>query len=266
MSRELESNSLRLESALASWERWPANLAYKPKVIKKLSKGLTNLSYVISSATCDGNDQRFCLRINNPQSIELGINREHESTILKALQNKSFAPNLVFENSLLNFSVFDYYEGRSWTTADFLNDNQFTELESIIETFQSIEVPLSHMNYAGHLNNYFTQLQTKSPEKAKRFEKKLNTFLSEFEKISSKENTTVLCHHDLNPENILETANGLIILDWEYAGLGMPGFDKRFTNHYRNQSFNQIESLQNGDLIDQLIFWLLTLWNEVSND
>jgi thiamine kinase-like enzyme len=35
----------------------------------------------------------------------------------------------------------------------------------------------------------------------------------------------VLCHHDLIPENIIQGANGLFIIDWEYASLGHPQFD-----------------------------------------
>ncbi|MBD3648511.1 MAG: phosphotransferase, partial [Pseudomonadales bacterium] len=34
-----------------------------------------------------------------------------------------------------------------------------------------------------------------------------------------------LCHHDLLPENILDTPSGPVVLDWEYASLGEPAFD-----------------------------------------
>ena len=35
----------------------------------------------------------------------------------------------------------------------------------------------------------------------------------------------MLCHHDLIPENIIQSAKGLFIIDWEYASLGHPKFD-----------------------------------------
>jgi thiamine kinase-like enzyme len=34
-----------------------------------------------------------------------------------------------------------------------------------------------------------------------------------------------LCHNDLVAGNIIETSDGLKLIDWEYAGLGDPWFD-----------------------------------------
>ena len=35
----------------------------------------------------------------------------------------------------------------------------------------------------------------------------------------------MLCHHDLIPENIIVSARGLKLIDWEYGALGHPQFD-----------------------------------------
>ena len=43
--------------------------------------------------------------------------------------------------------------------------------------------------------------------------------------IDNQDWSPVLCHHDLIPENIIQSAKGLFIIDWEYASLGHPKFD-----------------------------------------
>ena len=50
------------------------------------------------------------------------------------------------------------------------------------------------------------------------FYKRLNNW-------QAKQTNQVLCHHDLTPENILETKQGIKIIDWEYSGRGHREFD-----------------------------------------
>jgi len=76
--------------------------------------------------------------------------------------------------------------------------------------------------------------------------------------------TPVLCHHDLIPENILETDDGLVLLDWEYASLGHPDFDQRYVRHCLDSHLEQSQgSLLSGDTLDRLIYWLVILWQKL---
>jgi len=45
------------------------------------------------------------------------------------------------------------------------------------------------------------------------------------EPLSSIGATPVACHNDLVPENILRTASGLTLIDWEYSGMNDPAWD-----------------------------------------
>lgn len=69
----------------------------------------------------------------------------------------------------------------------------------------------------------------------------------------------VICHHDMVPENIIETDRGLFIIDWEYAALGHPGLDflrlygaDYINNHQQQESLQAL--LQVKQAMDKL--WL----------
>jgi len=69
----------------------------------------------------------------------------------------------------------------------------------------------------------------------------------------------VICHHDMVPENIIETDRGLFIIDWEYAALGHPGLDflrlygaDYIINHQQQESLQAL--LQVKQAMDKL--WL----------
>ena len=91
------------------------------------------------------------------------------------------------------------------------------------------------------------------------------------------ESVNALCHNDLVAENILRVpGRGLVLIDWEYAGIGDPYFDlavvvrhhglgdaltQRFLAVYLGRAPDQPEQAR---LATQCDFYgcLLALWNE----
>ena len=74
--------------------------------ISYLIHGKTNDSYLL-----DFKKFKLVLRLNNKNSLNLGINRQNESLILQSLDKKNIVPNLVYMDNKYEFIIYEYIEG-----------------------------------------------------------------------------------------------------------------------------------------------------------
>ncbi|WP_075187080.1 phosphotransferase [Teredinibacter haidensis] len=263
----------RLDYALDTWQKWPINLVGPPKLVKPLNKGTTNNSYLVEvrsprslkRSACGLAVERFGVRINSNQSKELGIDRDWELELLRALAPLNISPKLLHDDRNLNFCVFSYVEGRVWSRHDLTRLSQRERLKEVVNRIQHIRVEASRFNYLKHLTGYALELEKRHIQLAKEKQLAFNEFLQQLEEFMEGSWQPVLCHHDLIPENILETDNGLFLLDWEYSGLGHPEFDLRYLGYCFNANIDESAGfLLKGDIIDKLIYWLVTLWQKLN--
>ena len=66
----------------------------------------------------------------------------------------------------------------------------------------------------------------------------------------------MLCHHDLNPSNIIKTNKGMKIIDWEFAGFGHKKYDLHSIELQDKENF----------FLDELINIINDLWYEIDNN
>jgi thiamine kinase len=240
-----------LVQALSQRSRWPieGELQSPPTEIKG---GLTNRSYLLNI-----NGHQYRLRLNTPAASSLGINRAREVVITKAVHQIGLSPALLFSGDNFSYSLFEYLPGRTWTAADFRNPSQRARLEPIVKQYQALKFDITPRDYIAYLDAYWQQIRDHdilSQEDTERYFE----FQVQLEMRTKTWPKFVLSHHDLIPENIIESEAGLTILDWEYASLGHPKLDER-----------HIELIACGapqhapDILDQLIHWLNTLWSAV---
>jgi len=236
--------SISSEDALSEWRLWPLSLLEAPKILRLLEGGLTNQSYLIESK-----GKRFKLRLNARNSTELGINREQESTILNAVAHLGVSPKLLYSSNDFRYSIFEFIEGRIWSKDDLTNPNKAALLFDLLDSYQKIPINLPGRNYLAYLKAYQDQLQ---PNNLTREEwSNYLALLRDLETTNGRWLNAKLCHHDLVPENIIETGNGLCILDWEYAAMGCGEIDKLSIDPDRSVS---------SPLAKALHFWLNKLW------
>ena len=182
--------------------------------MQQLEGGLTNTNYLIEAGS-----QRAVLRINNPQANKLGVNRQAEITILKKLQSTDFVPRFYFaDNRIL---VTEYIDGCPLDAKTALQPDIKKQIEQTIKAIQSIEIKdFDVRNYQSYLREYCNQLSPQDLDEILR-----QALFQIASNIDNQDWSPVLCHHDLIPENIIQSAKGLFIIDWEYASLGHPKFD-----------------------------------------
>jgi len=159
------------------------------------------------------------LRVNNLEAGKLGVNRQTEIAILKKLQSTDFVSRFYYSDSRI--LVTEYIDGYALDPDKALKPDTKTQIVQAIEKIQSIELPdFDTLNYELYLREYCNQL---SPLY---LDKKIRQALFQIARnIDTQEWNPVLCHHDLIPENIIQSANGIFIIDWEYASIGHPQFD-----------------------------------------
>ena len=199
---------------LQNWRRWQAPFQTQPQIVKQLEGGLTNTNYLVEAGS-----YRAVLRLNNPDAVKLGVNRQTEITVLKKLQGTNIVPRFYYADS--EILVSEYIDGYALDADKALKPDTKRQIVQALEKIQSIELPdLDTLNYELYLREYCNQL---SPLY---LDKKIRQALFQIARnIDAQEWHPVLCHHDLIPENIIQSANGIFIIDWEYAAAGHPQFD-----------------------------------------
>ena len=186
-------------------------------MVGELYGGLTNRSYLVSY-----DQQRAVVRINADNSAELGIDRQLEMDIVARLQHCQVSPQQL--HSTAQVSVTRFVEGRGWSKKDLRSPDQRQRMAAVIDRYQQVSPPASvtRFCYRPYLQAYADQLSTQTRQQYGQF---IDAVLEAAAAVDAQDWQPVLCHHDLNAENIIDSEQGLVVLDWEYANWGHPDID-----------------------------------------
>jgi len=238
--------------ALSSWQDWNTSgleaPEAEPEVVSELFGGRTNKTFLVSSG-----DFRAVIRINSPDAVKMGIDRQREKRILQLLQPTGLVPKVLFIHD--EFLVSEFIEGNSLTDKSLKNSHIMESLSEALAVVQSIQMPdASPRNYLDYCRQYLNQLSevTVSALVVKQIEEAARA-------VDGEAWDPVICHHDMVPENIIVNDRGLFIIDWEYAALGHPGLDflRLYGSDYASPE-SQKESLQSLFKVKQAMdkLWL----------
>ena len=199
---------------LQNWRRWQAPFQTQPQIVKQLEGGLINTNYLVEAGS-----YRAVLRLNNPDAVKLGVNRQTEITVLKKLQGTNIVPRFYYADS--EILVSEYIDGSTLDAEKALKPDISKQIEEAIEIIQSFKITnLEPLNYQAYCQQYCDQLCPDYLDKTIR-----QKLLQIAQNIDAQNWKPVLCHHDLIPENIILGSQGIVIIDWEYAAVGHPQFD-----------------------------------------
>lgn len=237
-----------LQQALSGWQDWAVPVETKPIVIEALSGGLTNRSFLVESGI-----YRAVVRINAENSQSLGIDRRREIEIRAQLQPMGCVPRTLFasEESLVS----EYISGRCWQAADLKNKINLKKISILLKRIQGVSLPekIIKRNYLAYCQSYIQQL----PRSVQRLEQPfIDELLETAHTIDQGNWVPVISHHDLVPENIIESGDRLFLLDWEYAAYGHPAIDflRIHGDNYNKPDGPSIKLLQKG--MDKLWYLL----------
>ena len=232
-----------IEYILSRWEEWAA---VKPKLLKPLG-GHSNKSYLVQAG-----QEKFVIRINIADQT-LGVDRQREIKVLNRIKGFDFSPTILAQNEhymVTKFieveqdqalppeemaKLFKLIHGLSYTEGTVLNP--FEKINDYLEKISEENQKLQQVNHS---------IQNLIEDSVQSLEKNINCF----------------CHNDLLPENIMQTKQGIKIIDWEYAQLGNPLFD--LAVYMEHMEYSDIESKRLLLAYDKTIDpALLTKWRLV---
>ena len=204
------------EDPLHGWTDWGSPFQ-SLRLLEKLDAGLTNQNYLIEA------DGRKCvLRINAPYSLALGIDRSREKLILEKASASGLAPDILFCSPEHGVLITYFIDGQHWHASDLDDADKLSLLTTAINQIHNLNVETKKFDYQKHEQNYWQQLQDKAVSIPDELYRQRDSVLGFIEKIPV---TATICHHDLNPGNIIIQSDKIYFLDWEYAAPAWPAFD-----------------------------------------
>jgi thiamine kinase len=184
-----------------------------------LNRGVVNETWRVFSGT-----DSYVLRRDTSMVNALGLDRKAELDVLAIASQAGLGPAVIWSDLDAGLLLTRYTDGVSWGEAEFGDKQNLLRLAKLLKRLHGVPTdskPLKIVNFAAHASHYAHQLAT--PE-AERFADEVASLVEKWCADSSRH---VLCHNDLVSGNIIDVAGNddLMLIDWEYAGLGEPYFD-----------------------------------------
>jgi thiamine kinase len=196
----------------------PVTVALADGSFRSVPGGLSNFAWQVS---CDGAREYF-VRIARGHGERLGADHVNERRVLELTSRAGLSPPVVRCDPAARLLVTQWvdarYVGRPLRSAQAL-----ALVARSLASLHSLPAPndLRAVHFdaqAEALEAAFEPGRTESLLAARAVEA--------FAALRASRTSPTLCHHDLNPLNLLTDAGGrLWLVDWEYAGLGDTAFD-----------------------------------------
>lgn len=218
-------HGLNLQDALAGWNLWSPSrpIVCKPEVVRPMSGGLTNHSYLLRAG-----DQYMVLRLNTANSEQLGLDRDMEQNTWLNAAAMDLAPALIHVDPAHKYLVSEYLIPNTLGQSNVQHVDYLRRLAELLVRVHQLPAEGVVLNISLRANHYWQSVeQLKIPfvKTLLPLRKKLEDFFSLIRIESRAESNLSLCHNDPVAENVIDTKQGLFLIDWEYAAVGDPYFD-----------------------------------------
>jgi thiamine kinase len=198
------------EQLLAEWQALGLPFAARPELVRALPGGRTNRSYLIEAA-----GERYVLRMDAAAGAALGIDRHREHRIVAAAAKAGLAPALVQADAERGYLLLAYAEGEHAEPAC-LSTARREALLTAAAQIAGLDVEVQASDYS----QLVALLRDDCDVDAK-----VGSELEQRIRLLQQHCARGICHHDLVPGNVIFSANTVLLIDWEYAGLGLPILD-----------------------------------------
>lgn len=211
---------MTLAEVLSDWPLW--GLTTKPveaAQVNILAGGLTNLCYRLSLDSGE-----YVIRMGAENTQALGIDRQIEKSIHQLVSSLQFTSALRYCDDKDRYWIRDYIEGESLgDDGSGISDSSLVYMIEQLKALHQVpvELALPRVNISDKADAYWSILEAKkADDEMLKMKALMQVAMSE-----PPAGDFCLCHFDPVPANWLYTAEGLQLLDWEYAGLGHPLWD-----------------------------------------
>jgi len=180
--------------------------------------GLTNSNYLVTV-----NGERFVLRVSGQNTARLGINRENELAALRNAAQARLAPEVVAFLPPDGHLVTRWVEGRHWDAQEYRTPEHVRLLTNTVKRIHSLPVNDAVFSPFQRINAFLETAISFNVPPPTGLDACLDTMHAvELEQQSDPSDWLRMCHNDLVSVNYLylEKVESIVILDWEFSGLG----------------------------------------------
>ena len=201
--------------------------------VTPLKGGMTNHHYRL-----DVGGRSFVLRIGGANRELLGIDRAQEYAAMSAAAAAGLAPKVFAYDPNVGYLVTEFARGAAPTVEEIHQEatlRRIVELLDRVHRLPAIRGDFSPFRRAAMLAQRAARFGVRFPEAVPWIDERVERIEAA---LDSRPATPVLCHNDLGRRNFIGDGR-LLLLDWEYAGMGDPMFD--LANYAANQSSSPAE-------------------------
>lgn len=194
---------------------------------QKIAQGSSNTLYRASDA-----QMHYILRINASDEFAFGVNRGREGKVLALIADQAWAPR-IFENNMRQGWCLMQGYGSCVSVGEATSDKVWHWYRQLLSCSEKLALnPLVNSGYIDfdyqYLMSCYMSIFERSKETALPLElcQLLNSKIAQLPEV-----TKCLVHQDLHCGNVLHLLNNplenseIVVIDWEYAGWGLPWLD-----------------------------------------
>lgn len=180
--------------------------------------GLTNSNYRVTV-----NGERFVLRVSGQNTARLGINRAHELVALRSAAQAGLGPQVVAFLPPEGHLVTRWVEGRHWTVEEYRTPAHVQLLTKTVKRIHALPSNGAVFSPFQRVSSFLETARSFNVPLPAGLDFCLDTMRAvELDQQSDPSGWQRMCHNDLVSVNYLylEKVDSIIVLDWEFSGLG----------------------------------------------
>lgn len=183
----------------------------------RLSGGSVNRSYSVFTPA-----GRFVLRLSGGPDAWLMADRSVERELHRISSEAGIAPRIVHADPRDRWLITEYVVGRLWMEPDFANAERLALLGATLRRLHRLPAPAcGRIDLPQVLAGYAERIGAEAGDLAGYLERAGAAWWVS----GGAQREVAIVHHDLHGSNLIENAQGLILIDWECAAVSDPLLD-----------------------------------------
>jgi thiamine kinase len=205
---------------------------------ERIEHGYTNSSWIVRTA-----DAAVVVRRGNENRDALQLDRVNECRVLRTVGPTGIAPEVLCCDPQRNLLVTRHLDGALWTRAQACESANIGRLARTVRSLHALPLPTDVNITDLHrvVNGYARELEARGWGAIEPLRGELFVMMKLTRELMESVQWR-LCHNDIHYLNLVDTGR-IVLLDWEYAGIGERMFDLAAIACYHDYSIEQRREL-----------------------
>jgi thiamine kinase len=194
----------------------PEGRALAALLFRPLAGGALNRSWRVGTA-----DRACYVRLAEPEARHLGADWESEAVLLDIASAAGLAPRPLIAVPAAGLLVCEFLDGRVLSALEARTPSRIEAIGRLLRAVHELppSAGIRKLDFAVQARALEARLD--AADRA-RFRGESGAV---FERLTAGRGPAVPCHNDVHAENLLDTESRLVLVDWEYGGVGDAVFD-----------------------------------------